>query len=137
MGVQIILLVIFYIFIYGIFRLLQERYYKENIILYIAVKNQEEVVEGLLRYIFYKLKKEALPFKVEVIIEHSEDRTYDIVIRLAGKMSFIVREINNFDELCRSFAEETERRICIWDIRKFKDINEIDELINTGFELRA
>lgn len=137
MGIEIILLISFYIFIYGIFRLLQEIYLKKNYILYIIVKNQEEQIEGYLRYIFTHLNKAFAPYTIVVLVEHSKDETSEIVGRLARKMSFIVREINDFDEWLIQIRKDGEKRIYIWDIRNVKKIDELNNISKTRLKPRA
>lgn len=108
------------LFCYGIFRIKRETEVPDQPAFFIAVQDQEEVVEFILRFLLKKMRRKALPYRLVVLVGDSQDKTGLIVRKMSAQMSFIVREIKNTKDWNDSFL----------DLRGRRDVKEINVLIN-------
>ncbi len=94
MGILLMLAGVIIITIFGLYKILKELKAGDIYTLYLIVKDQEDYVEGYLRNVVKRIKREGIPGRLVVLVGASRDQTGAIVQRLARKLSFIVREIN-------------------------------------------
>lgn len=87
-----------FLFLYGIYRVKQELGVLERPLLTIAVQDQEDMVEFIIRYVVGKIRSKALPCRLVVLVGESRDYTALLVTKMSREMSFIVREINIMQE---------------------------------------
>ncbi len=93
MEILLMLAGVIIITIFGLYKILKELKAGDIYTLYLIVKDQEDYVEGYLRNVVKRIKREGIPGRLVVLVGSSRDQTGEIVQRLSRKLSFIVREI--------------------------------------------
>lgn len=106
--------------LYGLYALYREREKNLNLQLCILVNKQEENIEGIIRYLVKRLRMQCFSGQLVIINVGSSDHTGEILVKLAYKMSFIVREIKSESRIAVKFAEKPENGCYLVDIREKK-----------------
>lgn len=109
---------------YGIFMIRKEAVTPDSPACFIAVQNQEDVIEFIVRAAIKRIRVKGLPRRLVVLTGDSSDRTTIIVTKMSQQMSFIVREINSVEVGACHFL----------DLRQRRDIGEIHRLLTDFLE---
>lgn len=98
MGNGILAFIVSVIFFYQLYCFQEEKLKESRPMHCLILGNQEERIEGLLRYLVQKTKSWGIRGSLVVWVGQSTDQTALIVKKMAQDLSFIVREINYFSK---------------------------------------
>lgn len=113
-----------FLFCYGIFRVRKETGMPDSPVCFVAVQDQEDVIEYIIRYMIERIRLKALPCRLIVLVGDSQDMTTLIVTKMSRQMSFIVRQINTMEGEKSNFL----------DLRRRRNITEIHRLLQAFWE---
>jgi hypothetical protein len=108
--------------LYGLYVLYREFSSGLDMQLYILVKDQEENIEGIIRYIIWAIKKQSYPGQLIINCESSSDSTMEIIGRLSDNLSFIVREIKSEWHIFANYGVRRNSACHMIDIRGKKGL---------------
>lgn len=106
------------IILYGGWSFLKNRLGKQaEFSLYLAVKDQENCLEGIIRTLFHYLSQQETSLCIILLVEKSSDQTLAIAQRLARRYFFQLIEIEDLNTwLAESSFEESNTRLLL-DLR--------------------
>lgn len=133
MGEWLMGLTVALIFFYGWWVINRERRRRHMPVVYLVVKDQEEIVEGIIRLTVKVLEKRKFVCSLVFLVEKSRDQTLEVTRRLAGSLSYTFREIDSLQEWEIKEEIPGDSRICLLDVRgqrefsrkKFRDCLQI------------
>jgi hypothetical protein len=96
LGLIILALANFTIILYGILRISKELRDNKRGVLFIVIDEDDDYLEDLLKFLLRQIRKQVVGKSIVILYEISGCQTETILEKLARDLSFIVREINQY-----------------------------------------
>jgi hypothetical protein len=96
LGLIILALANFTIILYGILRISKELKDNNSGVIFIIIDENDDYLEDLLKFLLRQIRKQVVGKSIVILYEISGCQTETILEKLARDLSFIVREINQY-----------------------------------------